>query len=154
MGNLNAGGEAQIVKDGSGEAQIVKGLMDGDAPPLPYDISEYDVRKDEQKVPGTRASYVKYLPGAGMGVAVCSVCGLPIQVAVYAGKNGGDVHIRCMPSISIDSNNAHKEVRPLHSRLQGVSPHAILQNTSQQYACKAREKPATVHPKGIPPCVR
>ena len=112
MGNLNAGGEAQIVKDGSGEAQIVKELMDGDAPPLAYDISEYDVRKDEQKVPGTRASYVKYLPGAGMGVAVCSVCGLPIQVAVYAGKNGEDVHIRCMPSISIDSNNAHKEVRP------------------------------------------
>ena len=115
MGNLNVGGEAQIVKedDGSGEVQTVKELMDGDAPHLSYNISEYDVvRKDEQKVPGTRASYVKYLPRAGMGVAVCSVCGLPIQVAVYARKNGEDVHIRCMPPISIDNNNAHKEVRP------------------------------------------
>ena len=163
MGNLNGGG-AETVEDGSEEAQIVKGLMTEDASPLPDDISRYDVRENEQEVPRTQAGWLKYLPGAGMGVAVCSVCDLPIQGAVYAGKTGGDVHIACVPSISID-NSVHKEVRPRFLDFKEFLPmlffKILLSNmplervaASRSGKCKAREKPATVHPKGIPPCVR
>jgi hypothetical protein len=92
-----------------------------------------------------------------MGVAVCSVCDLPIHGAVYAGKNGGDVHIRCVPSISIDSS-AHKEVRPRFLDFKEFLPmlffKILLSNmplervaASRSGKCKARGKPATVHPK-------
>ena len=48
-----------------------------------------------------------------MGVADCSDCDLPIQVAVYQRTNGEYVHRKCMPPSSKDkNNNAHKEVRP------------------------------------------
>jgi hypothetical protein len=106
MGNFNGGSEeVPIVKEN--EVQIVEKLMAGDDG-LEYD----DVRGGN--LPGTRAICVKYFPrAAGMGVAVCSVCDLPIQVAFYQRTNGEYVHRKCMPPSSKDkNNNAHKEVRP------------------------------------------
>jgi hypothetical protein len=126
MGNVIGGVDMDSV-----EALTVKELMEKDASAMAGD-SRYYVREDEQGVPRRQAGCVKYLPGADMDVAVCSVCGLPIHGAVWAGKNGEDVHIGCVPSISIAS--AHKEVRPLLSRRRRSRLHAALQNTSREYA--------------------
>jgi len=106
MGNFNGGSEeVPIVKEN--EVQIVERLMAGDDR-----LGDDDVRGGN--LPETRAICVKYFPrAAGMGVAVCSVCELPIRVAFYQRTNGEYVHGKCMPPSSKDkNNNAHKEVRP------------------------------------------
>jgi hypothetical protein len=159
MGNVIGG-----VNMDSVEALTVKELMENDldASAMAGD-SRYYVREDEQvpssamqQVPRRQEGCVKYLLGADMDVAVCSVCGHAIHGAVCAGKNGEDVHIGCVPSISIAS--AHKEVRPCF--LDDVAPdymllfRILLKNmpldrvaASWSEKCKAHEKPATVHPK-------
>jgi hypothetical protein len=71
---------------------------------------------------------VKYFPRApGMGVAVCSVCGLAIEVAFYQNPHGGYVHKKCIEDGDSDSSG-EKVVRPrnadnrefLHERFFGL----------------------------------
>jgi hypothetical protein len=114
MGNYLKGDseevEVPLVKGADSEEvevqQIVKRLMAGDGG-----------LDDGPK----NAICVEYFPRApGMGVAVCSVCGLPIQVAFYQGTDGGYVHRKCMPPSSKDknNNNANKEVRPRNADIR------------------------------------
>ena len=108
MGNYFKGGseEVPIVKEN--EVQIVKKLMAGDD----------GLDDGPENLPETRAICVEYFPRApGMGVAVCSVCGLPIQVAFYQSRDGGYVHRKCISEDDNDSND-DKEVRPRNADIR------------------------------------
>jgi hypothetical protein len=161
MGNVIGG-----VNMDSGEAPTVKELMENDldASAMAGD-SRYYVREDEQvpssamqRVPRRREGCVKYLLGADMDVAVCSVCDHAIRGAVCAGENGEDVHFGCVLVTSISIASPRREVRPCF--LEDVAPdyrllfRVLLKNmplervaASWSEKCKDHKNPATVHPE-------